>query len=75
MSKVQRHATRTRSTYGNNTVEYHAVVVTTLRQLCEVFAGLENASSWSISRTLKQETYPGGMIPIELELDVTQTSL
>ena len=67
-------------------MEYHVVVVSSFGELCKVFACLWDSpgelgsvpsaeySEW-FEPTMLVQTYLGGVIPVELELDVAQARL
>jgi len=58
-------------TYGDNSMEYHAVVVSTLCQLCKVLAGLDEWETMGLfwdgtALRIDEWTYSRGMVPIKL---------
>ena len=65
-------------TYGDDTVEDYTIVIATFRELCKVFASLLVSTphvECLPARAAKGGTYARGVIPVELELDVSQTGL
>lgn len=55
-------------------MEYHAVVVSALGELCKVLAGLEKNKIQAFDEMAddgRPETYPRCMVPVEFQLDVT----
>jgi hypothetical protein len=65
-----------RWTYSNDSVEDNSVVIPSVGQLSKVLAGLPFRQFWHGSPIVSQaEPYLWGMVPIELELDISQACL
>ena len=68
-----------RSTYGDDTVEDYTIVIATFREFCKVFASLlvsmSDVECLPVQAAKQAGTYARGVVPIELELDVSQACL
>ena len=66
-------------THRDYAMEYNAIIVSAFCELEKVFACLEDRrkcySVPAVTKMAKESAYPWSMVPVQFQLDITQTCL